>query len=562
MKKTLYALSSVLLLSVSSFAQNTELINGRLRATIGSQGQTTFVNPGHSFLDVMEDGEWVSLILEAGLLIGGQDPNGELVLYSTQGADLEAGIRDLGVEISQPWRVTGEQILAHLADYNDNGVVDNPIFEIFAWPGTGSASSEEYNGFPLWDDQNIFQMSGFWDSVSNGSYFPSQGDYPIVSIRGCLDAEPRTIPEEMIFIPILLRDDNGQLVFEVQLTAFRFGCEEMGSAIGNSLFFHYKILNVSGMQFDNVYVGYWADGDLGCYRDDYLGVFDDRKAVYFYNARAEDSFCELSDDNRFSGPPAAFAIDILRGPLDQTGTEIPLSNVMPIYNGSVIQSVPPATTDPATIMEYYNYLSGRWRDGSPLVDQGIGYGGEGEQVAFPFTGDPAANTGWTEIGEDNPIADRRAIMSSGPFTLLPGAINEFIFSLTFSQEPDLDHLQQITELRSKIDTVQAFFDSCFDLSGMMPGVCTPLLTGTEDELIPTNNQLLLYPNPASNQVNISFPVNESGTLAVFSADGRMLLQKRTLSDRITLDLQDWPKGLYVVRWKGEYELRFNKLLVD
>lgn len=561
MKKMLCALLGALLLSVFALAQTTEFVNGRLRANIGPQGETTS-NEAQGFLEIQDGADWISLLFESGLLIGGIDANDELVLYTTRGASLEAGIRDLGVEVGSPWLVTGEQIAAHLADFNDNGVVDDPIFDIFAWPGTASAFSEEYNGFPLWDQGNIYRMAGFWDQTFNGSYTPQVGDYPIVFVRGCLDQEPRTIPAEMLFIPIQLRDANEQLIFDVLLTAFRFGCEEEDSVIGNTIFLHYQIINVSGSSFDDMYIGYWADGDLGCFTDDYFGVFPDRNTMYFYNARPEDADCEFVNDDRFAGTPAALAIDLLRGPLDETGVEVPLSKIMPIYNGSVIQSVPPATTEPVTIQEYYRYLSGRWRDGQPLIDQGIGYGGEGEQVSFPFTGDPATNTGWTEVGEGNPIADRKAIMSAGPFTMRPGAVNEFILAFTYSQDHALNNLEQVAALRDRVDIVQAFFDNCFDFTNGPFDICTPLLTAAEDLPAETNNQLLLYPNPASTQVNVFLPADASGTLQVFAADGRMLLQKRTLSDRVSLDLQDWPKGLYLLRWEGEREIRLNKLLVD
>lgn len=280
MKKTLYALSSVLLLSVSVFAQNTELINGKLRATIGPQGETT-PNGNYSFLEILDGDDWISLMFESGLIIGGQDPNGELVLFTTTDGPLEAGIRDLGVEIGAPWRVTGEQIAAHLADYNDNGVVDDRISEIFAWPGTSSVFSEEYNGFPLYGPDGIYHMAGYWDQNLNANYNPDIGEYPILWVRGCLDREPRSIPAEIVFIPVLLRDADGELLFDVRFTAFRFGCEENESVISNTIFVQYQITNVSDMQFDNTFVGYWADGDLGCFADDYMGVFPDRNTAYF-----------------------------------------------------------------------------------------------------------------------------------------------------------------------------------------------------------------------------------------------------------------------------------------
>ena len=109
-----------------------------------------------------------------------------------------------------------------------------------------------------------------------------------------------------------------------------------------------------------------------------------------------------------------------------------------------------------------------------------------------------------------------------------------------------------------MDTVQAFFDVCFS-SG---STCTPLVTSSEGLPAPTKNQLLLYPNPTRDQVSISLPEAQEGTLRVFSANGQVLLQKRTFSELITLDVQTWPRGLYLLRWEGEKEVLVNKLLVD
>ena len=72
----------------------------------------------------------------------------------------------------------------------------------------------------------------------------------------------------------------------------------------------------------------------------------------------------------------------------------------------------------------------------------------------------------------------------------------------------------------------------------------------------------IYPNPTRNQVNIEIPVGGLGTLVVYAATGQKLLQKRTLSDQVTLDLTAWPRGLYVLRWENDNEVFVSKLLVD
>ena len=63
-------------------------------------------------------------------------------------SDWKPGIR--GIDNSaKVWKVTKEQITSHLADYEDNGVIDDPIAEIFSWPGTENPFSQLFNGFDI-----------------------------------------------------------------------------------------------------------------------------------------------------------------------------------------------------------------------------------------------------------------------------------------------------------------------------------------------------------------------------------------------------------------------------
>ena len=497
-------------------------------------------------------------MFESGLLIAGVTQEGETKLFSTQGADIEAGISGVEADIAPPWRISREQIEAHRADFADNGVIDDPIPAVFSWPGRANRFSEEYNGFSL-IGAGTTGIAPFWDEDLDGIYDPDRGDFPILGVRGCQDLP--VAPAEMLFYPILLREGD-EVAFQVFLTAFRYNCSSAGSAVNNALYLHYKLVNLTGDTFEDSYLGYWADGDIGCFTDDYLGVFPDRDALYFYNAQETDVSCPSDDDLRFIDVPAVVGIDLLRGPLDAGPpyNAVPLSYVMPIQNAALNPGGPPATTEPATIVEYYNYLSGRWRDGQPLLDQGFGYE-EGEPANLAFTGDPLANIGWTEVGEENTSGDRKAIFSAGPFRHLPGAVNEFILGITYSQNLDLGHLEQIDYLRNRIDTIQRFFDGCFELDDE-GDMCAQLITNNQEVISDKNHRLFLYPNPTNERVSVSLPSQQEGVLRVFAADGQELLQKRTFSEFITLDVQNWPRGLYLLRWEGEQEVFVNKLLVD
>lgn len=556
MKKTFNTVLLSLLFSLLFGQSPAYLTNGNVRAQFAPGGATEPTTG--AFMELQQGEDWVSLIYDVGLLIGGLDPGGNLKTYSLRGNTVSAAITGIDAEIIDPWRVTSDQVAAHLADFEDNGIIDNPIDAIFAWPARGNAFSEQYNGFEIISD-NMVTYADFWDQDANGVYNPDQGDYPVLFVRGC--GEEPLVPSEMLVYPFTLSPNGaeGPDDFQVFMTAFRFGCEEAESVINNSFFLSYKINNRTIEPLNDAFFGYWIDGDIGCFSDDYLGVDPDRFATYFYNSSATDGTC--NPGGSFGNVPPVVGVDLLRGPLNISGEEEPLRSVMPVFNSSV-GAIPAGATGYQNPVELYNYLSGTWRDGNPLVDSGIGYEA-GNPIDFAFTGDPAQGSGWTETGEGNPTGDRRALISSGPFTLFPGAVNRYILAFTYEQNTEVTNLEQIVGLKNNLDALQALFDNCFDTDNL-PGmeVCTSVVTDVDTPLVPTDDQIQLYPNPTQTEVTVMFPVEEKGQLSVYTTDGQLLLQKRTISAYTTLDCSQWPAALYVLRWESEGQVLVQKLLVD
>jgi hypothetical protein len=561
MKKTLNLFIALSFVGFLFGQEPVYLTNGDLSAQFTSNGATTPSNG--AFLELEKEGQKLSLMYEVGLFVSGFDPAGNLKTYTTRGTEVESGIIGVDATITMPWRVTSDQVAAHLADFMDNGTIDDPIPAIYAWPGNGNPDFEEYNGYSLGLDSGV-AVGQFWDGNLNGIYEPSQGEYPAYFTQGC--GSSLVVPTEMLLYPFALSavgSDNFESV-QVYLTAFRFGCTEEEGTLNNSLFLSYRValfpLEFGAEPLDSTYIGFFIDGDIGCYADDYVGTFPLRNSVYFYNADPSDSNCDPIEG--FGANPAVVGIDLLRGPLSDTGIELGLTSVMPLTNASVSPGQPLATTDYTNPVSLRNYLMGQWLDGQPLLDEGFGYG-SGNPASLAFSGDPVQGTGWTEIGENNTPGDRRAIMSSGPFVYELGAINEYLLSFTFNYDPSSGHLAQINGLRDRIDVLQSFFDNCFDTGSLSPGDgCTLLVTEVETPLEQTNNQLGIYPNPTQTEVTIKFPALEQGMLSVYTADGRLLLQKRINSDITTLDCSQWPSGLYLLRWEGEHQVLAQKLLVD
>jgi CheY-like chemotaxis protein len=86
-------------------------------------------------------------------------------------------------------------------------------------------------------------------------------------------------------------------------------------------------------------------------------------------------------------------------------------------------------TDPGTADETYNYMRG--------IDANGGVADHTDPItgvlkAFMVDGDPVAGKGWND---ENP-ADRRLMLSSGPFTFAPGDSQEVVCAIIMGQGQD------------------------------------------------------------------------------------------------------------------------------
>jgi hypothetical protein len=62
-------------------------------------------------------------------------------------------------------------------------------------------------------------------------------------------------------------------------------------------------------------------------------------------------------------------------------------------------------------------------------------------------------------------------------------------------------------------------------------------------------KLLIHPNPAQTKVQLSWPSTAPKQIAVYNAIGTLVLRQELNSNQ-TIDLQDWPSGLYLLRIEG------------
>ena len=94
----------------------------------------------------------------------------------------------------------------------------------------------------------------------------------------------------------------------------------------------------------------------------------------------------------------------------------------------------------------------------------------------------------------------------------------------------------------------------FELRGLR--ISNPL--GIDDVSTAT---LALHPNPARQTVSVTLP-DPNGTLTLFDATGRQLMQRQTTSTATTLDVRTLPQGVYLLQYTSSRGTTTSRLVVQ
>jgi len=231
---------------------------------------------------------------------------------------------------------------------------------------------------------------------------------------------------------------------EVQQSTFAFN---RAGALGNIIFVRYKFINRGGNELDSMYVSAWSDPDLGGFTDDLVGCDTTRSLGFVYNA--------TNADQTYGSTPPAVGYDFFRGPIvpnsgnPSVNDTLGMSSFNKYING----------TDPQSAGETYNYMQGLNADGTPVhfFDDTLQ-----AVTTFQVPGDPVAGTGWL----DSSPADRRLMLSTGPFTMMPGDSQEVTIAIIVGQ--GTDRLSSITAMKDEDDKAQIVFNLNFDIPAPPP----------------------------------------------------------------------------------------------
>jgi hypothetical protein len=262
----------------------------------------------------------------------------------------------------QLWEVFDYEIQQHIADFAEDGIINNVIPNIFGYPGNNNLFFENFHGFSL--PYSSHGLAPFFDNDNDGNYNPSAGDYPLPE-----SVHPNAIPSHLIWG---IFNDAGvnhtqtgaaALNAEIHQTIWSFNCAD-NVILNNTVFTSHKIINRDSSPLDSMFIGNWSDMDIGCYTDDYLGSIPEMNTYYWYN---EDPIDGTTGSNcsgnypTFGDNPPVQAVTILNQEID---------NFIYYANNSLGITY---LISPQTPLDYYTYMTGWF----PYTAEPLTYGGSG-----------------------------------------------------------------------------------------------------------------------------------------------------------------------------------------
>ncbi len=463
--------------SCTPAAARTDLDINNVRTTIHNGGDMWW-DLQNSPLYEIPKGSRAHSSFASSLWIGGLDAGGLLkvaaMTYRQAGNDFWPGPLDNNAstdasvceEYDNIYKISRREVEDFISNYCTNQTPGyNVPLSIQNWPGNGNFAAG-----------HLQQLAPFYDSNNDGIYRWQDCDYPAYNLSGQSNCSKNQLFGDQTLWWVF--NDRGNIHtqtggaaigLEIRAQAFAFATND---EINNMTFYTYQIINRSNITLEKTYFGQWVDSDLGKYDDDYVGCDVARGLGYTYNGVANDGGSPVPSLGTYGANPPAFGLDFFEGPVadeidgidndrdgvtDEIGEQIIMSKFV-YYNND--ESV---TGEPSNATHYYNYLSGFWKDGTPITYGGNGYGGsQPADFMFPGNTDPDnATTLWTEVTAGNLPFDRRMLTSAGEFTLKPGAVNYVTVGALWARASSGGPMASVELLRATDDKAQALFNSCF-----------------------------------------------------------------------------------------------------
>jgi len=414
---------------------------------------------------------------------------------------------------------------------------------IKTWPGISSFGSP---------------LAPFYDANNDGLYNSDSCDYPL--IKG----------DQAIFFVfndaggVHGETGGGMMHLEIQAMVYAYSCKD--SALYNTVFSNYKVINKGSMNIDSTYFGHFVDFDLGSYNDDYVGCDVSRGAFYVYNGDAVDGPMVNGSGNPFGAHPPAQGVVFLRGPFADPNNEDDSLSVSPNgygYGDGIKDNEKlgltnfiyydnnqnPINGNPTVADDYYQYLSSSWRNGQPVTYGGNGVGGTlNAHYMFPANSDPLGygtnmvpQAAWDETTVSNTPGDRRGVGASGPYTMQAGSVNEIDLAYVFGRDYTGTNITSIATMQTRIDSIRSKFNK-----GITGCGCPSGPNGISS--LSKENIFSFFPNPASSELTIVYTGSaKEYQIKIFDVTGKLVKQMENISsDKIIIPISELNKGMYLL----------------
>ena len=390
---------------VPRLTENSVIRNNYRQSTTSSLAQLKFNDAGgDSFLDVDGSSPLFRLSGAKAIWAGGYGPSGNLKLaastYGVGGRDYKCGPlwRDfqdpagLCAFYKRVWSID-KTALVKLKESYDTGLLDiqDIPLDILEWPAKGNPHISEYA--PDYD------MAPFYDNDQDAIYNPLAGDHPIP-----LEESPAFIPTQFRFYvindnTIHKESDSETMQMEFHILDYVIDCGENNES-NTSIFSRLKYIYRGVEDLRDFKIGIWNDSALGCDGNDYVGCQPALNATYVYNR----------DGNEMDYPFSSAVPDNYGVVNSLVFLNTELESFIHYYNAAVGNQNNFEQIDPQIPQAYFEYLNGRWVDGSQMTIGGTGLNpGSDNYTLYAFPDLPTQNAGWSMQSVQTMDSDIRTI---------------------------------------------------------------------------------------------------------------------------------------------------------
>jgi hypothetical protein len=461
---------------------------------------------------------------------------------------------DIVDKFNENFFVTHNMLNEHVYAINNN--ISSYIMPkgIKNWPAHGDVSKGQ-----------VQNLAPFVDVNNNGIYEPDLGDFPSFPGTHCLLNITHQLETDF---------ENTGSGLELHSYMYNFSCDD---TIRDVIFLKTQIFNRSLISYDSLSCGLFNDFDLGNYNDDFIGTHVENGLIYTYNG---DNFDEANSiNNGFGDSLPTMACMFLKGnPFeanaldDQLGvSEFQTINGFGFNDGVIdnehkglefsnyfISASSNSMRPPNTKESLFNYLNGKWYDGTNQVFGGIGYynfGGSTNiecKYSFPGNSDPShyGTNGidpgfiWSEETVNNPAGDRRMIGSFGSSPLASGESITY-HSAFLAGKRSVGVGQSEIDLFAKAAHVKKAFNSNLTSCGQS----FDNLTSDQITSLPKTQKadFKIFPNPMENELNIVFTQeNSEGKIMFYDINGKTCLEQNLEKTNNKISVNELKNGFYIV----------------